>query len=181
MGDIQDDLLGKVTSDMDFFKKIASKIPGFGGYIERQTRRDADKLLRETLSDRFRELEQRVSALQRDFISQGEISYLDDLEASAIKLRTFADRIRTAARGYSGLFDAVKINEEELNRIYQYDSGMLDLVDEVNRAIDHVAASVGSDGLVAAIRNLESKSAESITMFNRREEVVTAGSAGGTA
>jgi hypothetical protein len=180
MGDFQDDLLGKVTSDMDFFKTIASKIPGFGGYIDRQARRDADKLLRETLSDRFRELEQRVSALQRDFISQGEISYLDDLEATAIKLRTFADRIRTAARGYSGLFDAVKINEEELNRIYSYDAGMLALVDEVGRAIEHVAASVGSDGLVAAIRNLETKAAESITMFNRREEVVTASSAGDT-
>ncbi len=178
MGDLQDDLLGKVTADMDFFKKIASKIPGFGGYIERQTRRDADKLLRETLSDRFRELEQRVSALQRDFISQGEISYLDDLEATAIKLRTFADRIRTAARGYSGLFDAVKINENELSRIYQYDASMLDHVDEISRAIDHVAASMGSDGLAAAIRNLESKAAESITTFNRREEVITSAAGG---
>ncbi len=155
MGDMMDDLLGKVTSNLDIFKKIAGKIPGFSGYVERQTRRDADKLLRETLSDRFRELEGQVSALQRDFISQGEIGYLDDLEASAIKLRTFADRIRTASRGYSGLFDAVKINEEELAKIYNYDAAMVDLVDEVTRAIEHVAASVGSDGLNAAIRNLE--------------------------
>ena len=78
MGDMKDDLFGKVTSDMDLFKKIASKIPGFSGYIERQARRDADKLLRVTLSDRFRELEGRVSGLQRDFISQGEIAYVDD-------------------------------------------------------------------------------------------------------
>jgi hypothetical protein len=172
MGDMMDDLLGKVTSNLDIFKKIAGKIPGFSGYVERQTRRDADKLLRETLSDRFRELEGQVSALQRDFISQGEIGYLDDLEASAIKLRTFADRIRTASRGYSGLFDAVKINEEELAKIYNYDAAMVDLVDEVTRAIEHVAASVGSDGLNAAIRNLESKTQECIDTFNRRDEII---------
>jgi hypothetical protein len=172
MGDMMDDMLGKVTSNLDIFKKIAGKIPGFSGYVERQTRRDADKLVRETLSNRFRELEGQVSALQRDFISQGEIGYLDDLEAAAIKLRTFADRIRTASRGYSGMFDAVKINEDELAQIYNYDAAMVDLVDEVTRAIEHVAASVGSEGLNASIRNLETKTQECIDVFNRRDEIV---------
>lgn len=175
-GELKDDILGKVTSDIDLFKKIASKIPGFGGYVERQTRRDADKLLRETLAGRFLELEGRVSQLQREFIGRGEISYIDDLEAAAIRLRTFADRVRTAARGYSGLFDAVKINEAELAQIYTYDAAMLDLVDEVDRAIDHVAESVGSEGLEAAIRNLESKAGECVQVFDRREEVVTGSS-----
>jgi 5-(carboxyamino)imidazole ribonucleotide synthase len=36
------------------------------------------------------------------------------MEKAAIKLRTFIDKITTAPRGYSGLFDAVKINEKEL-------------------------------------------------------------------
>jgi hypothetical protein len=48
--------------------------------------------------ERFRELEGRVSKLQRDFISQGEITYVDDLESTAIKLRTFADRVKTATQ-----------------------------------------------------------------------------------
>lgn len=177
MGDMSEEYLGKVTEDMDVFKKITSKIPGFAGYIDRQRRRDADKLLRETLADRFVELEGRVSQLQREFIREGEIQYVDDLEAAAIKLRTFADRLRRAPRGYSGLFDAVKINSEELARLYGYDSAMLDLVDEIGRAIDHVAASVGTDGIGAALRNLETKSQECIDVYNRREEVVMAGAA----
>lgn len=175
MGDNPDQLYGKVSGDMDIFKKIASQVPGFNGYIERQARRDSDKLLRETLADRFQDLEKRVSGLQRDLISSGDLQYVDDLEAAAIKLRTFADRIRRATRGYSGLFDAVKINEAELDTIYGYDASMLDLVDEIGRAIDNVAASIGSDGLPAAIRNLVSKSEEAIDVFNKRDEVVLAG------
>ncbi len=172
MADEKEQIYSKVTEDMDPFKKILNKVPGFGGYIERQKRRDSDKLIREYLFDQFRKLEGRVSRMQRDFISQGEIKYVDDLEATAIKLRTFADRIKTAARGYSGLFDAVNVNETELTQIYEYDSSMLDLVDEVDRAIDNVESSVGTDGLPAAIRHLETKAGDCIQAFNDRENVI---------
>jgi len=166
------DLFEKVTGDQDIFKKLASKIPGFSGYIERTNRRAADKILRETIADRFEELWQRISTLQTDFISQSEILYVDDLERAAIKLRTFIDKIRRASYGYSGFFDATKVNEEELARVYEYDSAMLDLVDEVGRAIDNVTASMGTDGLPASIRNLVSKAQDCITVFNRRDEVM---------
>jgi hypothetical protein len=166
------DLFEKVTGDQDVFKKIASKIPGFSGYIERQNRRAADKLLRETIADRFEELWQRISSLQTDFISQSEILYVDDLEKAAIKLRTFIDKIRRASYGYSGFFDATKVNEEELARVYEYDKALVDLVDDVSRAIDNVEASMGTDGLPAAIRNLVSKGQDCLTAFNRRNEVM---------
>lgn len=175
MEELKNQIFGKVTGDMDPFKQIMSKVPGFSGYMERQSRRDADKLIRETIFNRFRELEGRVSAVQKDFLKQGQIEYVDDLEAAAIKLRTFADKVRTASRGYSGLFDAVKINEAELARLYEYDAAMLELADEVSRAIDNVEASVGTDGLPAAIRHLETTARLCLETFERREEVILGG------
>lgn len=175
MSDLKDSIFGNVTGDMDIFKKIASKIPGFKGYIESTARRDSDKILRETIANRARELEGQVSDLQREFISHGEISYIDNLEAAAIKLRTFGDKIRTAPRGYSSLFEAVKIGENELTRLYEYDAALLDLTDAVARAIENVQASVGTDGLPASIRNLETSARQCIDAYNRREEVVTSG------
>lgn len=172
MSDEKEKIYSKVTEDIDPFKKIVNKVPGFEGYIERQKRRDSDKLIREFIFDHFRELEGRVSRLQRDFIREGEIKYVDDLEATAIKLRTFADRIKTAQRGYAGLFDAVKINQEELSQIYEYDASMLDFVDEINHAIDNVESSVGTDGLPASIRHLETKAEESVQAFDQRESVI---------
>lgn len=173
MSDMKDNLFGQVASDQDPLKKILAKIPGFGGYVERQSRRDADKLLRETLAARMEEQWQRISEMQREFIRQGEIAYVDDLEAAAIKLRAFADRVRRATRGYSSLFEAVKINEDELATIYEYDAAMLDLVEEIGRAIDNVSASVGTDGLAAALRHLISTAQRCIDVYNRRDEVVT--------
>jgi len=174
MDDLRDQIFGKVTGDMDIFKKLGSKIPGFSGYIERQARRDSDKLLRDMIFKRFRELEGRVSSLQKDFIAHGEIQYVDDLEAVAIKLRTFADKVRTAPRGYSGLFDAVNKNEAELQNLYEYDAAMLELADEVDRSIDNVEASVGTDGLPASIRHLETSARLCVDTYNQRENVFIA-------
>src|SRR4030043_633533 len=150
MSDFSNQIFGKVSGDLDPFKRILNIIPGFKGYVERQSRRDSDKLLRETIADRFEEQWQRISSLQRDFISSGEIQYVDDLEASAIKLRTFADRVRRASRGYSGLFDAVKINEAELAALYEYDAQMLGLAVEEGKAVDNGEAPIGGEGRPAS-------------------------------
>lgn len=171
---MSDEIFETVKSYMDPFKKILAKLPGFKGYMERQARRDSDKLVRDMVADRIEKEWGRVSDLQRSFIASGEIQFVDDLEASAIKLRTFADRVRRATQGYSGLFDAVKINEDELLRLYQYDAEMLSLVDEVGRAIDNTEASIGTDGLPAALRHLKSVSQNCIDVFDRREEVILA-------
>jgi len=173
MSDIKDQVYQNVTGSMDIFKKIASKIPGFKGYVEQQNRRDSDKLIRDTIYRRFRELESRISDLQVEFVNQGEIKYTDDLEKAALRLRTFADRVRTAPRGYSSLFEAVKIKEDELAKLYEYDATLLDKSEEIGLAIDNVQASVGTDGLPAAIRNLQSLSKECIKAYDRRQEVIT--------
>ncbi|NTW11738.1 MAG: hypothetical protein HGA30_00335, partial [Anaerolineales bacterium] len=87
-----DDFFQKVTSMQDPFKKLVSNIPGFGGYVKRQTRRDADKLLRDTVATRFEEQRKRTSQMQEDMVSNGMIAYVDDMEKAAIQLQTFIDR-----------------------------------------------------------------------------------------
>jgi len=169
------DLFDRVTGEQDVFKRLLSKIPGFSGYIERANRRAADKMLRGVVASRYEEQWQRISALQRDLINQGEIALIDDLEAAAVKLRQFIDRIKTATYGYASFFEAVKINQDELEMVYKYDLAMLDMVDEVSRSIDNVEASFGTDGLPAAIRHLVSLAGTCVSTFDRRVEVMRGG------
>lgn len=168
------DFFEKVTSQQDPFKKLVGYIPGFSGYVERQNRRDADKLVRDTVALRFEEQWKRVSNLQNDMVSNKMIAYVDDMEKAAIQLRTFVDKIKTAPRGYSGLFDAVKVNEAELLALYQYDLAFFDLADQVARAIDNVEATISDEsGLPAAIRNLITLGRTAVETYNRRSEAFT--------
>lgn len=169
-----DDFFQKVTSMQDPFKKLLSFIPGFGGYVERQNRRDADKLLRDTVAQRFEEQHKRASQLQTELVSAGKIEFVDDMEKATIKLQTFIDKISRAPRGYAGFFDAVKVNEKELEAIYQFDAAFFDLAEQVGRAIDNVEQSLGDDAaLPAAIRNLATLARLAVETYEKRGEVVT--------
>jgi hypothetical protein len=162
----------RVTGDQDPLRKLASHIPGFSGYLERENRRAADKLMRDTIARRFEELYKRLSALQADIISQGGIEFIDDLEKAALQLRTFTDKVRNATYGYAGLFDAVKINEDELSQIYNYDSAFFDTADAIKNALDTLESNIGNnEALPALIRNLVTLSRQAVDTFDRRYEV----------
>ena len=168
------DFFEKVSSQVDPFKKLLGFIPGFSGYMERQNRRDADKILRETVARRFEELWSHASNLQVELVNSSMFTYVDDMEKASIKLRTFIDKISTAPRGYSGLFDAVKINEKELEAIYQFDAAFFDLAEQVGRALDTVEASLGDESaLPAAIRNVTSLARLAVETYEKRSEAVT--------
>lgn len=168
------DFFEKVTGSQDLFKNLASKIPGFGGYVERQNRRAADKLLRETVARRFEELYSRASALQADLVSNGMLTFVDDMEKAVIKMRTFIDKISMAAYGASGLFDAVKVNEKELEALYQFDNAFFSIGDQISSALDNVEASLSDEtALPAAIRNVTNLAREAVKIFERRGEVIT--------
>lgn len=169
------DLFNQITDDQDIIRKLLSKIPGFKGYVERENRRAADKILREAIADRYEELWKRVSSLQTDLISTGGLEFIDDIERAAIKIRQFIDRIRHASYGYSPFFNATKVNEEELAKVYEYDLALLENLDVVSRAVDNIETSFGTDGLPAAIRHLTTLSQQTIDVFNRRSEVLMGG------
>jgi len=167
------DMYDQVTQDQDPFKRLASKLPGFSGYIERENRRAADKLLREAIADRYEQLWKDLSALQQDLASDGELGYLDNLETAAMNIQTFKDKVRTAAYGNSGFFDAIKINEDELAALYNYDLSLLDQADEMERAIGNVETSIGEDGMEAAVGHLVDLSRDLVSAFDNRASVIT--------
>lgn len=166
------DIYNIVSEDQDPIKKLISKIPGFKGYVERGDRRMSDKILREVVAKQYETQYQRISSLQRDLISSGGLAYIDDLENAAIKIRQFIDRIKTASYGYAGIFDAIKIREEELAAIYQYDLTLYEHAQVASSAIDNIEASIGTDGLPASIRHLIAVSQEVIDAFNKRSDAL---------
>lgn len=168
------DLFDQVTGDQDPFRMLASKLPGFSGYIERENRRAADKILRESLADRFEAVRKQLGDVQKDLAAAQALSYIDDLEGASTKLQTFIDKVRTASYGNSSFFDAIKINEEELARLYQFDLELVTKADDIQRGVENVAASVGTDGMEAAVRNVVTLGRELVATFEQRDEVITA-------
>ena len=138
------DLTGQIKDQRGGFVKLLSKIPGFKGYMEKETRRDSDKLIRDVLAGRFTEQLNRLADIQTELIPSGGFEYVDDVEGAAVKLRTFIDRVKTAPRGYAGLFDAVQVKEDQLEQIYNFDNQLLSEVDNLAAAIDRCRIAMGT-------------------------------------
>ena len=49
------DMYQNVSDQMDPLTKLISMVPGFAGYVKRENRRAADKLMREAIANRFEE------------------------------------------------------------------------------------------------------------------------------
>jgi hypothetical protein len=172
-----DDFLSRVMAEQDVFKKLAANVPGFSGYVEHQNRRAADKLLREAVARRFEDLWKRLSSLQVELVQGGQIELLDEIERAALQLRTFTDRIKTAAYGYSGVFDAVKIDAADLDRLYRFDLAFFELANEIEQTIQNLSSALLEPATTSQqIRRLIELSAQANQIFDHRQEVLSGAS-----
>jgi hypothetical protein len=169
----KEDLLDTVEAGLGGFEKLARKIPGYGGYKEKELRREADKLLRMQVAGKLDEQRKRLSELQNQLISQAQIEFLDDLERAAMKLQLLIDRVKSASYGYAGLFDAVKVKEEQLDALYDFDNQMLDFVGEIASNLDQVSSAIAArEGIREAIADLVGTADEANLTFGHREEAI---------
>ena len=168
-----DDLRETVGAALGGFENLVKKIPGYKGYKDKELRREADKLLRMEVADRFDEQRKRLAELQNQLISQAQIEFLDDLERAVMKLQLLVDRIRTASYGYAGLFDAIKVKEEQLDALYEFDTEMLSYVDQVATEVDQVSSAItAKEGIGDAITDLVRSVEQANLTFGHREEAL---------
>jgi hypothetical protein len=166
------DFYKKITEGENTIESLVRRIPGFKGYLERQDRRAADKLLREKLSRGFEGQLREFTRLQKRLVDQGGLKYMDRAQAVDVKLRTFVDKVESAVQGYSGLFDAVKVDEEALARVYAFDNALFEYEDQLASGLKRLAEVIGTDEVSGVLDELEQVAAEALRMFDRRGEAM---------
>lgn len=167
------DLYKKVSDARTGLEKLLGQIPGYKGYKEKEMRRESDKLLRQAVVTHMSAQHRRMQSLQRKLIGAGRMEYLDDLGVAVTQLQTFIDRVRRATYGYGGLFDAVRVREEELDRLYDFDHQLLEYGDRLSAALDTLETAIPSgEGLADALRAVQSICEEANNTFSMREEVI---------
>jgi hypothetical protein len=126
-----DPILDKARAGQNALERLMNSIPGFKGYRERDLRRDADRLQREHLSLRLEETKKSLNRVAADLTRGGDLDVINDVETARKRLDKVVNRIRYAERGYSGFFDAMKVDEAVLGKIYQFDMSLVEDVDGV--------------------------------------------------
>jgi hypothetical protein len=119
------DLRDKVKDDRGLLKKIELAIPGFRGYRKREDLRIADRLLREELANSLGQAASSIEEARNSLAKRKELDVLEDMTKLVNRMNTSVQRIRHAEQGYTGISPDYRIQENELNRMYEWDLGLL--------------------------------------------------------
>lgn len=169
-----DDLMEKAQSQMNVLERTLAGVPGYKGYKQKELRRETDKTMRTVLARQVEDQKARLTGLQTDLISSGQLGLMDDMERCATKMQLFADSVRTATYGYAPLFDDARVKEEELDALAQFDQGLFAGVDRIKTVIDNMGALAGrpDQEWMESIRALSSILDNLNTEYGHRREVI---------
>jgi hypothetical protein len=157
----------------NWLERLSEKVPGYSGYQDRERRRDVDKLHREHLADRLRSLKAPLTDLLRELSSTGRLFEVGPLDLALKKLDRIENRVRFASYGYSGFFDVVKIDAEQLDSIYRFDLSLVEHVDKLEAKIAELKQKAGAaEGLKVGSAEVTNAIDETDRAFDERYKAI---------
>src|SRR2546425_7569139 len=90
---------------------------------------------RESLASRLEESKKRLDGFAATASRAGALDAINDIETGRKRLDKVVARVRYADRGYAGFFATIKVDEAALDRVYRYDLGLLQGVEEARAAV----------------------------------------------
>ncbi len=162
----------EARANRNALERLGDKIPGYRGFQDRELRRDVDRQLREHLAAELGRLKGLARDHARAYTDAGKLAALNGFDRLDRQLDGLSQAIRFSDYGASGLFDAVKIGEPELQRLYEFDGSVVDDLAQLEGEIAALPAPGGDDPapaldhLLQQVRALDGK-------WRQREQVIS--------
>jgi len=130
-----------IREQRNALERMASRIPGYRGYVDRESRREADKLLREHGASRL----ERVVRELHEVAANSALDQLNDLHELMNDVEKLRAELRYADRGYSGFFDEAKLDTAQaLDAVYEKDERIVDQIEQVAAQVADVEFQTAS-------------------------------------
>jgi hypothetical protein len=167
--------LKEVEKETALLEKISLAIPGFRGYKLKEMRREADKLIRGHLYRRLVGAESSLKEIFQRLVINKLMDVLDDTDRLIAKFDRVSELINHASYGYGGFFNAVKVEEDDLDKMINFDLKLVDNVKDIEAKVKQFRGDV-MDGKFEKVRTYVNDIRESIealeSTFDERKEVI---------
>lgn len=171
----KNDVYSDVKDQMRLSERIAAFIPGFRGYKEKELRRESDRLIRNHLYLKLSTAKTDLREISQKLADRRYFDVLPDVDRLLAKMDRVVEKVNHASYGYSGFFDAVKIREENLDRMIDFDNQLLEGINALATEIDAFKAELASGvttNLKTRVQNVTDKLEGLEGTFDKREEVL---------
>lgn len=169
------DLRTKVEEDRGLIKRIEMLIPGFRGYRKREDLRIADSLLRSQLADRMQSVRRNLEGCREKLSMKMELDFLEQTASLVNQITGLEEKIRHAEQGYTGISPDYRIEEEELNRLYEWDLSLLSHIEDLQVSATLFQQAIVSDDTESMRQEMDTlnmKLQGFLEVFEKRREVI---------
>lgn len=164
----------RVKNSQGQFRQLMARLPGFKGYIEKEARREADKMLRDDIARKLDVQRSGLEKLSARYAQESNFAAVSALERVRMRLQTVTDKIKTGAYGYAGFFDAATVNEAELDALYEFDNGLLQQVDKLAAGLQALPDQLTEQKDPATALTAVSAAIDELsTTWMKRQDVIT--------
>ena len=169
------DVYAEAKKQMRLGERIVASIPGFRGYKEKELRRESDKLIRNHLHLKLSESKDDLKAIFQKMSDRRYFDVLTDMDRLMAKVDRITEKVNHASYGYSGFFDIVKVKEENLDRMIDFDNKLVDAADGLAADVDVFKAEIAkgeTKNIKERIKNITDKIEAFEETFDKRAEVI---------
>jgi len=170
-----DDVLQSTQGQMRLSERLLAEIPGFRGYKQKEIRRESDKLIRNHLTIKLTTARTNFKTIFQRMADNRQLDVLTDMDRLSAKFDRVIEKISHASYGYSGFFDAVKIQEAALDRMTNFDNQLIDQVNSISTEVDAFKTEVSKQNFANAkdrVQNLTDTVETLDETLSKREEVI---------
>ncbi len=165
--------LDQVKSKENFLEKIVRIIPGYDGYVNKDNSRELDTILRNALAVKLDTNHMKLKNTILNMSQRGKLFETDGIDKLDKRMQQTVNKFRSASRGYSGAFDVVKVKEDKLNQLYQFDANLLDDVENISNACGELENNSKSNvDIKPDIEKVSSLLDELVKQFDNREAIL---------
>ena len=162
-----------IKSRESFLEKIKRFIPGYSGYVNRDNSRELDTILRNQLATGLELNKPKIKNTVINLSRNKKLFEAADIDKIDKKNEMVIAKFRSAARGYSGAFDVVKIKEDKLNMLYEFDASLLTNVQDVGNLFTELENNSAADlNLKDSINKVSGSLDSLIKKFDERENLL---------
>lgn len=163
--------VSRTVEELSLFEKALRLIPGYRGYSKKEKLRDTDKLVRETLFLELKKASRNLSA-SFEMLVMYDRDYRE-VDRVNLALDTFSTKVRHAPHGYSGLFDPIKVGEDDLERIIAFDVSLLEYAETLVDASEKVKDAAKREEEIFEAQELLSSTFDKLTaQFDARLSLI---------
>jgi len=167
------DVRERVEADRGLLKKIQLIIPGYAGYRRREDIRAADNILRIQISDRVKTIRTEFEGIRDEMSMEGRYQGLQAIGNTVFTLQGIEAKVRHAEGGYSGISATIRIEETELDRLYEYDYAMLNSLEKAAALVPRVKEAKDEKALKAGLKEFHENLKDFEAAWDSRVAAVT--------